>query len=114
MHRYNFISIMLLDGKYNERFLAHASHCQECSRAVRNVERSRLESAQNECMDYLLLDGILGICPSTNMLSLYRGDYDGLIKDKYLLTYDQKATVQAHIDVCQNCQQTMKLFTMLD
>ena len=113
MHKYNFISIMLMDGKYTESLMAHASHCHECSRAVRNIERFSLQSAQDERMDDLLLKGILGICPSTDLLALYHGDYDGLIKDELLLTYDQKATVTAHIDVCPDCQRTMKLFELV-
>jgi hypothetical protein len=114
MHKYTFISILLMDGKYPAPFLAHVWRCQECSRNVRTIERSRLNSAQNDRTDKLVLDGIQGICPSTNLLMLYRGDWDGLVKDEYLLDYYQKLVVQRHIDVCPECQQTLKLFTLIN
>jgi hypothetical protein len=73
-----------------------------------------MEQIENDRIDYLVLAGVMGLCPSTNLLSLYRGDYDGLVKDECLLDYWQKRVVERHIEVCPTCQQTLKLFTMMD
>ena len=113
MHKYNFISIMLMDGKYSEPFLGHVWHCPACSGAVRRIERNRMEQTENDRIDYLVLAGVMGLCPSTDLLMTFHGDYDGLVKDECLVDYYQKMVIQRHIDVCPACQQTLKLFELV-
>jgi hypothetical protein len=112
--KYDFIKIMLMDGKYSDDFSDHLKKCSLCRSTINRLDTLGRKMEHRNAEDDLVMLGIEGAHPSSELLMYYNGDYDGLVKDEYLLTDEQREIIKKHVSKCGQCAHALEFMRLDD